>query len=144
MVSRSPRPSDTVVIAITGIHGNLYSNPFYVNFGETLNSGGVDFVYAQTCDAFPRIETRDWRTGERVVIGSETEDFDDAIDDVRSYVELSIFASEDRIGYDRFITDVSARFSEVLGIEPERVYMRFADIPVWSVGDMVVDRRMFR
>ncbi|MBQ9003425.1 MAG: alpha/beta fold hydrolase [Eggerthellaceae bacterium] len=79
--------SDTVVIAITGIHGNFYSNPFYVNFGETLNSGGIDFVYAQTCDAFGQIETEDWRTGERVVIGSQTEDFNDAVEDVKAYVD---------------------------------------------------------
>ena len=79
--------SDTVLIAITGIHGNFYSNPFYVNFGRTLNSGGIDFVYAQTCDAFGQIETEDWRTGEKVVIGSQTEDFGDAVDDVDSYVD---------------------------------------------------------
>lgn len=82
----APGESDTVVIAITGIHGNFYSNPFYVNFGETLNSGGIDFVYAQTCDAFGQIETEDWRTCERVVIGSQTEDFGNTEDDVRAYV----------------------------------------------------------
>ena len=27
------RTSDTVMIAITGIHGNFYSNPFYYNIG---------------------------------------------------------------------------------------------------------------
>ncbi|MBQ3303535.1 MAG: alpha/beta hydrolase, partial [Clostridia bacterium] len=43
--------ADTVVIAITGIHGNFYSNPFYYNFGDTLNAGGIDFIYAQTNDA---------------------------------------------------------------------------------------------
>ena len=78
---------DAVVIVITGIHGNFYSNPFYVNFGETLSLGGIDFVYAQTCDAFGQIETQDWRTGERVVIGSQTEDFGDAVEDVRAYVD---------------------------------------------------------
>ena len=49
--------AETVVIAITGIHGNFCSNPFYYNFGDTLNSGGIDFIYAQTCDAFGKIET---------------------------------------------------------------------------------------
>ena len=48
--------AETVVIAITGIHGNFCSNPFYYNFGDTLNSGGIDFIYAQTCDAFGKIE----------------------------------------------------------------------------------------
>ena len=32
----SEKKSDTVLIAITGIHGNFYSNPFYFNIGETL------------------------------------------------------------------------------------------------------------
>ena len=44
--------ADTVMIAITGIHGNFYSNPFYYDFGETLNAAGIDFIYAQTNDAF--------------------------------------------------------------------------------------------
>ncbi|MBP3892598.1 MAG: alpha/beta fold hydrolase [Atopobiaceae bacterium] len=79
-------PADTVLIAITGIHGNFYSNPFYVNFGQTLNAGGFDFVYAQTCDAFGQIQTEDWRTGKTVVIGSQTEDFNDTCDDAGSYV----------------------------------------------------------
>ena len=44
----------TALIAITGIHGNFYSNPFYYNFGDTLNAAGMDFIYAQTNDAFKR------------------------------------------------------------------------------------------
>ena len=36
--------ADTVMIAITGIHGNFYSNPFYYNIGNTLNSGGIDCI----------------------------------------------------------------------------------------------------
>lgn len=94
MLFDTPHGSDTVVITITGIHGNFYSNPFYVNFGETLNSDGIDFAYAQTCDAFGQIETTDWRTGERVVIGSQTEDFNDAVDDVGAYVDWA-----ERAGY---------------------------------------------
>ena len=37
---------------ITGIHGNFYSNPFYYNIGNTLTADGIDFIYAQTNDAF--------------------------------------------------------------------------------------------
>ena len=53
----SEKKTDTVVIAITGIHGNFYSNPFYYNIGETLSASGIDFVYAHTNDAFGQIET---------------------------------------------------------------------------------------
>ena len=88
--------SDVLVIAITGIHGNFFSNPFYVNFGETLNAAGIDFMYAQTCDAFGRIPTMNVRTCEHVVIGSQTEDFNDAVDDVGAYVSWA-----ERHGYAR-------------------------------------------
>ena len=47
--------ADTVLIAITGIHGNFYSNPFYYNIGDTLTADGIDFIYAQTNDAFGAI-----------------------------------------------------------------------------------------
>ena len=40
--------ADTVVIAITGIHGNFYSNPFYYNIGATLNGGGNDWLLERT------------------------------------------------------------------------------------------------
>lgn len=62
--------ADTVVIAITGIHGNFYSNPFYYNIGNTLNAGGIDFIYAQTNDAFGKIETVNRHTGKTEIIGS--------------------------------------------------------------------------
>ena len=61
--------ADTVVIAITGIHGNFYSNPFYFNIGETLSANGIDFVYAQTNDAFGQIETYNAKTGDKEIIG---------------------------------------------------------------------------
>lgn len=32
---------DTAVIAITGIHGNFYSNPMYYNIGDTLAANGI-------------------------------------------------------------------------------------------------------
>ena len=51
------RKADTVMIAITGIHGNFYSNPFYYNIGDSLNGVGMDFIYAQTNNAFDRIKT---------------------------------------------------------------------------------------
>ena len=63
------RTSDTVMIAITGIHGNFYSNPFYYNIGDTLNSGNIDFIYAQTNDAFGEIPTVNVKTGKEELIG---------------------------------------------------------------------------
>ena len=69
------RTVDTVMIAITGIHGNFYSNPFYYNIGDTLNLGGIDFIYAQTNDTFGRIRTINVNTGKEELIGSWNERF---------------------------------------------------------------------
>ncbi len=81
--------ADTVVIAITGIHGNFYSNPFYYNLGDTLNSGGVDFIYAQTNDAFSEIETYNVRIGAAETIGSWNERFSYTDDDISTYLNYA-------------------------------------------------------
>lgn len=77
---------DTVLICITGVHGNFYSNPFYYNFGDTLAENGYSFVYAQTNDAFNRMDSYNMRTREPIVIGSYDERFRDADEDVASYL----------------------------------------------------------
>ena len=81
--------ADTVMIAITGIHGNFYSNPFYYNIGNTLNGGGIDFIYAQTNDAFGQIGTMNIRTGEPELIGSWNERFEYTDDDIDSYLTFA-------------------------------------------------------
>ncbi len=92
------RSADTVMIAITGIHGNYYSNPFYYNIGDTLNSGNIDFIYAQTNDAFGRIETVNVLTGKKETIGSWNERFSYTDEDIDAYLT---FAEEE--GYEHII-----------------------------------------
>ena len=81
------RTAETCVIAITGIHGNFWSNPFYYNFGDTLAADGVDFVYAETSDAQGKISVDNVVTGEKEVIGSFNEDFANIDQDVDAYVQ---------------------------------------------------------
>lgn len=81
--------ADTVVIAVTGIHGNFYSNPFYYNFGDTLNAGGIDFIYAQTNDAFGRMRTYNVNTGKTELIGSWNERFHDTDEDILAYLDYA-------------------------------------------------------
>lgn len=83
------RNADTVMIAITGIHGNFYSNPFYYNVGETLNGGGFDFIYAQTNDAFGEIETVNVNTGKDELIGSWNERFSYTDEDIDAYLTFA-------------------------------------------------------
>ena len=92
------RSADTVMIAITGIHGDFYSNPFYYNIGDTLNSGNIDFIYAQTNDAFGRIETVNVLTGKKETIGSWNERFSYTDEDIDAYLT---FAEEE--GYEHII-----------------------------------------
>jgi len=92
------RTADTVMIAITGIHGNFYSTPFYYNIGDTLNAGGIDFVYAQTCDAFGQIRTVNVRTKREELIGSWNERFSYTDEDIDAYLT---FAEEE--GYRHII-----------------------------------------
>ena len=92
------RAADTVVIAITGIHGNFRSNPFYYNIGDTLNRGGIDFIYAQTNDAYGRIQTVNVHTGKPMLIGSWNERFSYTDEDIEAYLD---FAKTE--GYDHVI-----------------------------------------
>ena len=77
------------MIAITGIHGNFCSNPFYYNIGDTLNAGGFDFVYAQTNDAFGQIKTVNVNTGKQELIGSWNERFSYTDDDIEAYLNFA-------------------------------------------------------
>ena len=76
------KTADTVMISITGIHRNFYSNPFYYNIGDTLNRAGIDFIYAQTNDAFDRIRTWNVKSGREELIGSWNERFCYSYEDI--------------------------------------------------------------
>ena len=85
----SEEESDTVLIAITGIHGNFYSNPFYYNIGNTLSTAGIDFIYAQTNDAFGAIRTMNTHTGREEIIGSWNERFAQANEDIEANLDYA-------------------------------------------------------
>ncbi|MBQ9002717.1 MAG: alpha/beta fold hydrolase [Eggerthellaceae bacterium] len=144
----APGGSDTVVIAIAGIHGNFYSNPFYVNFGETLNKGGVDFVYAQTCDAFGQIPTMNVKTGEHVIIGSQTEDFNDAVDDVVAYVNWAFERGYSHIylgGHSLGANKVMRYLSETRDERVERfILLSPANVTYMTSGTTDRERQMVR
>lgn len=59
------------------------------NIGDTLSANGIAFVYAQTNDAFNRMETLNTRTGRIEIIGSYNECFDDICDDINAYVNTA-------------------------------------------------------
>ena len=81
--------SDAVVIAITGIHGNFYLNPFYYDRENTLSAAGIDFIYAQTCDALEEIETYNVKTDKKEIIGSWKERFSYTDEDIDAYLDFA-------------------------------------------------------
>lgn len=94
------RPSSergTLVIAVTGIHGNFWSNPFYYNFGGTLAAAGFDFLYAETEDARGQVKTMNVSTGESELMGSFNEDFANVDDDVDAYVRWARDEGNDNV-----------------------------------------------
>lgn len=60
-----------------------------------------------------------------------------------AYVDAALFGTEDHAGYDMYTAAVSRAFAEVVGIEPDRVFVRVGEIGAWSCGERYVDRRWF-
>lgn len=60
-----------------------------------------------------------------------------------AYVQADVFANERHTGYGTLSAEIAAALHDVADISPERVYVRYTDIPAWSVADMLADRRMF-
>ena len=58
-----------------------------------------------------------------------------------AFIEVSIFSNENHIGYEEFSAEVTRIFVDILSIPPQNVYIKFVDIPCWSVGGMFFDRR---
>jgi len=137
----SQKETDTVVINITGIHGNFESNPFYFSIGNTLSSNGIDFVYALTCDAYPEIHTINVHTGEKTVIGSATENFDDMDDDVGAYLHWAekkgyshIILSGHSLGVNKIIHYLSghpdSKVEHFLFLSPANVEYMIRSVPI--------------
>ena len=59
-----------------------------------------------------------------------------------AYIEASIFGNENHFGYKKFTYEVTRIFSEVLGIAPDRIYIKYSDITAWGVNGMYIDRGM--
>lgn len=85
----SKNNSKWLVIAITGVHGNFYSNPFYYNIGDTLANNGIDFLYAPTRDAYGQIESKNQLTQKKEILGSWNEDFNRGDDDIEAYINFA-------------------------------------------------------
>ena len=60
-----------------------------------------------------------------------------------AYIEAAIFGNEDHRGFDDFTAEATGAITDVLGIRPDRVYIKFEDIAAWGVAGRYIDRAMF-
>ena len=78
--------SDSVLICITGLHGNSFTNPFLRDAGRKIAKSGINFILAETSDAYPSIESFNVKTGKPETLGSRRGRLEDSIDDIGSYI----------------------------------------------------------
>ena len=80
-------PTDTVLICVTGLHGNSFTNPFLKDMGRSIAKSGIHFILAESSDAHPLIESYNVKTGQIEKLGSCTSRLENCIDDIGSYVK---------------------------------------------------------
>lgn len=61
-----------------------------------------------------------------------------------AYIEASVFGNENHFGYKAFTAAVTKIFNDILGIAPDRIYIRYSDITAWGVQGLYIDREMIR
>ena len=59
------------------------------------------------------------------------------------YIEASIWGNEAHLGYDEFTAEVTRIFHDVLGIQPDCIFIRYSDIPDWGVAGHNFDRNKY-
>ena len=49
-----------------------------------------------------------------------------------AYVEVNIFGNEDKEAFNNLTAEITKIFNEVLGIEPERIYVKYETTTNWG------------
>ena len=49
-----------------------------------------------------------------------------------AYVEVSVFGSENKEAFNNLTAEITKIFNEVLGIEPERIYVKYETTTSWG------------
>lgn len=57
-----------------------------------------------------------------------------------AYIEVSIFGTENHVGYEGLNADITKAFYDVLGIQPDHLYIKYDDIGSWGVQGQYIDR----
>lgn len=57
-----------------------------------------------------------------------------------AYIEVSIFGTENHVGYQGLNADITKVFYDVLGIAPDHLYIKYDDISSWGVQGQYIDQ----
>ncbi len=85
---RTPQ-AKTVFIAMTGVGGNIRSNRFYTNIGNTLNKSGLDFIVGHALDAFNYVKAINEKTKKKQIYGADFDTFQKTDDEVQAYLNFA-------------------------------------------------------
>lgn len=61
-----------------------------------------------------------------------------------AYIEIGVFGNEAHRGYPDLTAEITRIYHDVLGIAPERIYLRYDDIKFWGVSGMTFDINQYR
>lgn len=57
-----------------------------------------------------------------------------------AYIEVAVYGNEQHAGYPTLNLLITRLYVDILHIAPERVYVRFIDIPTWGVAGMYINQ----
>ncbi|OYS63266.1 hypothetical protein CBF93_02140 [Limosilactobacillus reuteri] len=58
-----------------------------------------------------------------------------------AYIEVSIFGTESHTDYEGLNTDITKALYDILGIQPDHLYIKYDEISRWGVQGEYIDRR---
>lgn len=58
-----------------------------------------------------------------------------------AYITVAVFNNESHCGYQQLSAAITQLFNRVLAIEPDKIFIRYEDIPVWSVAGLTFEQK---
>jgi len=61
-----------------------------------------------------------------------------------AYITVAVFANPEQCGYGQLSHAITRLFQNTLGIEADRIYIKYEDIPAWSVAGQLFSETVKR
>ncbi len=83
------KPSENVLIMLTGICSNVFQNELLYETGKLMDKNGINCIIAHAHDSFSCFAYTDFSTGKQKITGTFNDDFDMVYEDVEAYVKYA-------------------------------------------------------